>query len=132
MAKVKVQLTEQTFIGGVLRPEGYLVEVDEVEMGAKVGATTLPSQLAAGEQAVALTPNLVKVGRGGADEAIPYVVAAIAPTGPAPTAPQATPPGTIEATAGAFAAPAEPDADGSGVAVIGEGSAAAMPAKPGK
>lgn len=119
MAKHSVALTEPTFIHGVLRPAGFIVEVDETDLGTKLGATAKPA--AAPSSDVSLTPNLTKVGRGSADDVIPYEVAAVSPTGPSPTAPQALPPQTIEGAPGAFVAPAEPDGDSAGVAVIPEG-----------
>ncbi|WP_375272050.1 hypothetical protein [Sphingomonas sp.] len=126
MAKVKVRLTEESFINGCLRPIGYEVEVDEAELGAKVGAKAEPA-VDAPKEPVELTPNLVKVGKGGGDEPIAYEVAAIAPTGPSPTAPQALPPATTQTT-GAFVAPAENDADSASVAVVPQGGEAPAPA----
>lgn len=126
MGKVKVRLTEESFIGGCLRPVGYEVEVDEGELGAKVGATAKPADKAPVEP-VELTPNLVKVGKGGGDAPIAYEVAAVAPTGPNPTAPQALPPATTQTT-DAFVAPAEADADSASVAVVPEGGEATAPA----
>lgn len=133
MTKVPVRLTEETFIGGCLRPAGFEVLVDEVELGAKVGSTAKPG-VASDPEPVALTPNLQRVRRGAGDDLIDYEVAAISPTGPAPTAPQAVPPGTTQPTAGSFAAPAEPDGDSAGVAVVPEGGApaASAPAKRGR
>jgi hypothetical protein len=128
MAKVPVRLTEETFIGGCLRPAGYEELVDEDDLGAKVGATAKPG-VAADPEPVALTPNLQKVARGAGDDLIDYEVAAISPTGPAPTAPQATPPGTTQPTAGSFVAPAEADGDSAGVSVVPAGAAAPAPPK---
>lgn len=130
MAKVAVTLTEQTFIHGVLRPAGFVIEVDEAELGAKVGATAKP----AADVPVApveLTPNLQRIGRGAGDSTIDYEVAAISPTGPSPTAPQALPPETLENSTGSFTAPAEADGSTAGVAVVPEGGerAAQAPVK---
>ncbi len=125
MGKVMVTLTEESFIGGVLKPIGAVVEVDEADLGAKVGEKSKPAQ-ASTPDAVSLTPNMKRVGRDAGDDQIEYEVAAISPTGPAPTAPQAVPPGTTQPTAGTFVAPAEPEADSAGVKVVPQDA----PAKP--
>lgn len=127
MTKVAVRLTQETFIGGCLRPAGYEVLVDEGELGTKVGSTATPGKEAPAAP-VPLTPNLERVGRGAGDDMIPYQVAAIAPTGPNPTAPQAVPPGTTQPTGGAFVAPAEAEGDSSGVTVVPEGGEQTTPA----
>jgi hypothetical protein len=121
MTKVAVALTEQTFIHGVLRPAGFEVEVDETELGAKVGSTATPKADAPAAP-VELTPNLQRVGRAAGGSTINYEVAAISPTGPSPTAPQAVPPATIENNTGNFTAPAEAEGDSAGVAVVAQGS----------
>lgn len=113
MALTKVELTAETFIGGVLRPAGYVVEIDLADLGVKklgeapatppgVDAQAIaaalnkaaPAPNAGAAAGIDLTANLVKAKDHG--DPIPYEVASIAPTGPNPTAPQAVPPGTLQ------------------------------------
>lgn len=113
-----VTLTERSFIGGVLREPGYTLSVDEDALGTSIGATADPSKPEK-PAPVSLTPNLVPASTYTPPPA--YQAAAIAPTGPNPTAPQALPPDAVQ-TAGGFSAPVgDSPADGS-AAILPEGA----------
>lgn len=92
MALEQKVLTTPTFIGGSLRQAGEIVTVDTDQFK--------PSEPEAVDDGSNKTPNLVDVGQ--AAVLVPVEIGAIAPTGPAPTAPQQKPAGTVQGSAGQF------------------------------
>lgn len=95
MGTTNVTLTEPTFIHGVLQPAGMTLPVDLSSLGlSSVDDTMKPEKASTKAAAIPLAPNLVKAsGSAALDET---VVAAVSPTGPNPTAPQAKPSGTVQ------------------------------------
>jgi hypothetical protein len=92
-------LTEPTFIEGSLYPAGATLTLDLSKYGLKSPDDTLKPTKDADPSPIPLAPNLVAAGK--AEEAPAYQVAAVAPAGPNPDAPQAVPPGATLAASGA-------------------------------
>lgn len=82
-------LTTPTFIHGRLLPAGVLVNIDTEAFKDEDGNTVTDEKA---------FPNLAEVGE--APVLMPTAVAAIGPTGPAPTMPQTIPPGAMQQTDG--------------------------------
>lgn len=78
-------VTERSFINGVLVPEGHIATVDETQLNGK-------------------ETNLAELPDGYDRQAI-VQIAAIAPTGPNPTAPQQIPPDATQTGFGTYAKP---------------------------
>lgn len=114
----EVVLTEPTFIHGVLEPAGKALHVDLSALGlSSVDDVVTPDKAAAKAPPVPLAPNLVKAD--GQSAALgTTVIAAVAPTGPTPTVPQAKLPDTVQ-QGETFIAPGNPE--------TGEGASALAP-----